>query len=102
MSGDQRFFAGWAQAFRGKSRIDDEIVALKTDPHSPVAIRGTRHCLPPDSPWPRPGTIRIEALPALPSQPSTPAIDAGDRAVLLRDAARAALLGALGEADLTP
>jgi putative endopeptidase len=41
MSGDQRFFAGWAQAFRGKSRIDDEIVALKTDPHSPVAIRGT-------------------------------------------------------------
>jgi putative endopeptidase len=41
MSGDQRFFAGWAQAFRGKSRIDDEIVGLKTDPHSPVAIRGT-------------------------------------------------------------
>ncbi len=41
MSGDQRFFAGWAQAFRGKSRVDDEIVALKTDPHSPVAIRGT-------------------------------------------------------------
>jgi putative endopeptidase len=41
MSGDQRFFAGWAQAFRGKSRTDDEIVALKTDPHSPVAIRGT-------------------------------------------------------------
>jgi predicted metalloendopeptidase len=41
MTGDQRFFAGWAQAFRGKSRIDDEIVALKTDPHSPVAIRGT-------------------------------------------------------------
>jgi predicted metalloendopeptidase len=41
MSGDQRFFAGWAQAFRGKSRVDDEIVRLKTDPHSPVAIRGT-------------------------------------------------------------
>jgi predicted metalloendopeptidase len=41
MTGDQRFFAGWAQAFRGKSRTDDEIVALKTDPHSPVAIRGT-------------------------------------------------------------
>ena len=77
--------------------------AVRADlPVVPVAIRGTRHCLPPDSPWPRPGTIRIEALPALPSQPSTPAIDAGDRAVLLRDAARAALLGALGEADLTP
>jgi putative endopeptidase len=41
MSGDQRFYAGFAQAFRGKSRTDDEIVALKTDPHSPVAIRGT-------------------------------------------------------------
>jgi putative endopeptidase len=41
MSGDQRFFAGWAQAFRGKSRTDEEIVELKTDPHSPVAIRGT-------------------------------------------------------------
>jgi predicted metalloendopeptidase len=41
MSGEQRFFAGFAQAFRGKSRIDDEIVALKTDPHSPAAIRGT-------------------------------------------------------------
>jgi predicted metalloendopeptidase len=41
MSGDQRFFAGWAQAFRGKSRINNEIVALKTDPHSPSAIRGT-------------------------------------------------------------
>ena len=41
MTGDQRFFAGWAQAWRGKSRTDDEIVALKTDPHSPVAIRGT-------------------------------------------------------------
>jgi putative endopeptidase len=41
MTGDQRFFAGWAQAWRGKSRTDEEIVALKTDPHSPVAIRGT-------------------------------------------------------------
>jgi predicted metalloendopeptidase len=41
MSGDQRFFAGWAQAFRGKARPDDEIVRLKTDPHSPPAIRGT-------------------------------------------------------------
>jgi len=41
MTGDQRFYAGWAQAFRGKERTDDEIVALKTDPHSPVAVRGT-------------------------------------------------------------
>ena len=70
-------------------------------PVVPVAIRGTRHCLPPESPWPRPGIIRIEALVALPAQPSASG-DAGDRAALLRDAARAALLGALGEADLAP
>jgi hypothetical protein len=68
----------------------------------PVAIRGTRHCLPPGSPWPRPGTIRIEALAALPSQPAALGTDAGDRAARLRDAARAALLAALGEADLAP
>jgi putative endopeptidase len=41
MSADQRFFAGWAQACRGKQRTDDEIVSLKTNPHSPSAIRGT-------------------------------------------------------------
>jgi 1-acyl-sn-glycerol-3-phosphate acyltransferase len=69
-------------------------------PVVPVAIRGTRHCLPPGSPWPRPGTIRIEALAVLPSQPRV-GTDAGDRAALLRDAARAALLTALGEADLS-
>ncbi len=75
--------------------------AVRADlPVVPVAIRGTRHCLPPGSPWPRPGTIRIEALAALPAQPAAPGSDAGDRAALLRDAARAALLGALGEADL--
>ncbi len=68
-------------------------------PVVPVAIRGTRHCLPPGSPWPRPGTIRIEALAALPAQPYASG-DPGDRAALLRDAARAALLAALGEADL--
>ena len=69
-------------------------------PVVPVAIRGTRRCLPPGSPWPRPGTIRIEALAALPSLPSGGGKDAGDRAVLLRDAARAALLAVLAEADL--
>jgi 1-acyl-sn-glycerol-3-phosphate acyltransferase len=77
--------------------------AVRADlPVVPVAIRGTRHCLPPDSPWPRPGTIRIEALAALPAQPSAPGSEHGDRAALLRDAARAALLTALGEADLAP
>ena len=41
MTGDQRFYAGWAQAFRGKSRVDQAIVSIKTDPHSPEAVRGT-------------------------------------------------------------
>jgi putative endopeptidase len=41
MTGDQRFYAGWAQGFRGKSRVDQEIVSIKTDPHSPEAVRGT-------------------------------------------------------------
>jgi putative endopeptidase len=41
MSGDQRFYAGWAQVWRGKSREDDLIVRLKTDPHSPQSVRGT-------------------------------------------------------------
>jgi putative endopeptidase len=41
MTGDQRFYAGWAQGFRGKSRVDQEIVSIKTDPHSPESVRGT-------------------------------------------------------------
>ena len=37
--------------------------AVRADlPVVPIAIRGTRHCLPPGSIWPRPGTIEIEAL----------------------------------------
>jgi 1-acyl-sn-glycerol-3-phosphate acyltransferase len=69
-------------------------------PVVPVAIRGTRHCLPPGSPWPRPGTIRIEALAALPALRSASGKDERDHAPLLRDAARSALLAALGEPDL--
>ena len=41
LSGDQRFYAGWAQVWRGKTRTNDLIVGIKTDPHSPEAIRGT-------------------------------------------------------------
>ncbi len=41
MTGDQRFFAGWAQAFRGKSRENATIVQLKADPHAPESVRGT-------------------------------------------------------------
>jgi putative endopeptidase len=41
LTGDQRFYAGWAQVWRGKTRTNDLIVGIKTDPHSPEAIRGT-------------------------------------------------------------
>jgi len=41
LSGDQRFYAGWAQVWRGKTRTNALVVGIKTDPHSPEAIRGT-------------------------------------------------------------
>jgi putative endopeptidase len=41
MTGEQRFFAGWARAWRGKARPDSLIVGIKTDPHSPAYVRGT-------------------------------------------------------------
>ncbi len=41
LSGDQRFYGGWAQVWRGKSRDNALIVRIKTDPHSPESIRGT-------------------------------------------------------------
>jgi putative endopeptidase len=41
LTGDQRFFASWAQVWRGKTRTDQLIVDIKTDPHSPESVRGT-------------------------------------------------------------
>ncbi|HZR34746.1 MAG TPA: M13-type metalloendopeptidase [Nevskia sp.] len=41
LSGDQRFYAGFAQIWRAKARDNDVIVRIKTDPHSPPPIRGT-------------------------------------------------------------
>ena len=41
LTGEQRFYMGWAQVWRGKSRTDDAIMRLKTDPHSPAEVRGT-------------------------------------------------------------
>lgn len=40
-TGDQRFYLGWAQVWRGKVREDEAIQRVKTDPHSPPAVRGT-------------------------------------------------------------
>ena len=40
LTGDQRFYLGWAQVWRGKSREAQQIVQVKTDPHSPEEFRG--------------------------------------------------------------
>ncbi len=37
--GDQRFFLGWAQAWRGKAREDYLRKQVVSDPHSPRAFR---------------------------------------------------------------
>ncbi|MBO3142102.1 M13 family metallopeptidase [Dermatophilus congolensis] len=39
LTGQQRFFVGWAQAWRGKSRPQEARRLLKIDPHSPVDLR---------------------------------------------------------------
>ena len=39
LTGPQRFFAGWAQAWRGKARPQEAKRLLTIDPHSPVDLR---------------------------------------------------------------
>lgn len=39
LTGEQRFFAGWAQVWRAKTREPEEIRRLATDPHSPPEYR---------------------------------------------------------------
>ena len=39
MSGEQRFFWAWAQAWRGKSRDEEVVRRLTLDPHSPEEFR---------------------------------------------------------------
>jgi putative endopeptidase len=41
LTGDQRVYLGWVQVWRGKAREAEEIQRIKTDPHSPAAVRGT-------------------------------------------------------------
>ncbi len=62
-------------------------------PVVPLVIRGTRHCLAPGGFMPRPGRIEIQTLAPLQVTGSL------DNAAALRDAARAAILGALDEVD---
>jgi putative endopeptidase len=40
LTGDQRFFMGWAQVWRAKARENEAIVRIKSDPHSPEQFRG--------------------------------------------------------------
>jgi len=40
-TGEQRFYLGWVQGWRGKAREDEAIQRIKVDPHSPPAVRGT-------------------------------------------------------------
>jgi 1-acyl-sn-glycerol-3-phosphate acyltransferase len=66
-------------------------------PLVPAVLRGTRRALPPSGALPLPGAIEMEILPPLPPCPA-----ADDHAApQLRDRARAAILAALGEPDLT-
>ena len=39
LTGDQRFFAGWAQGWRGKTRPEEAKRLLALDPHSPMDLR---------------------------------------------------------------
>jgi predicted metalloendopeptidase len=41
LTGDQRFYMGWAQVWRAKTRVNEAILLIKSDPHSPAEIRGT-------------------------------------------------------------
>ncbi len=40
-TGDQRFYLGWTQVWRGKVREGEAVERVKTDPHSPPSVRGT-------------------------------------------------------------
>ena len=39
-TGNQRFYIGWAQVWRGKTRPKRLLMDLKVDPHSPEIVRG--------------------------------------------------------------
>jgi putative endopeptidase len=41
LTGEQRLYLGWVQVWRGKAREAEAIQRIKTDPHSPAAVRGT-------------------------------------------------------------
>ncbi|HEX4375867.1 MAG TPA: lysophospholipid acyltransferase family protein [Steroidobacteraceae bacterium] len=103
--------SGQAMAFFPEGTFGEEVGLLRFHigafaaaararlPVVPVAIRGTRHCLPAASLWPNPGPIEVEILPLLPATAADAAADA-DVATRLRDSARASILAAVDEPDL--
>jgi 1-acyl-sn-glycerol-3-phosphate acyltransferase len=66
-------------------------------PLVPAVVRGTRKALKPGAAWPQPGALELEILPPL--EPAGAAAE--QTAIALRERARAAMLAALGEPDLT-
>ena len=40
LTGEQRFYYGWAQVWCGKSRVPETIRLIKVDPHAPQEVRG--------------------------------------------------------------
>ena len=79
----------------GKFHSGAFVIAAKAGmPVVPVAIRGTRHLLPGGQILPRWQRLRIDILPAV--APGGP-----DSAQTLRDAARARIVAAVGEPDLS-
>ena len=71
-------------------------------PIIPLAIQGTRRCLPPGRPWPAPGHIEVRVLAPIAAIPAGEGgtVSQGERARQLRRSARDALLAVLGEPDL--
>ena len=74
------------------------IVARAELPIVPIAIRGTRHILPSGRILPRPGRIYIQVLPPL---GPLPGLDPNAATQQTRDQARARILAALDEPDLS-
>ncbi len=69
-------------------------------PVVPIAISGTRACLPPDHILPRPGNVEVAVLGMIAVPAAADATEEFERAPRMRDAARAALLEALHIPDL--
>jgi 1-acyl-sn-glycerol-3-phosphate acyltransferase len=88
-----------AQPGLGKFHTGAFAIAARAElPIVPIAIRGTRHILPSGRILPRPGRIYIQVLPPL---GPLPGLDPNAATQQTRDQARARILAALDEPDLS-